>query len=82
MAALWTFLRNSGIFVLGTVLSKLIAFIMLPLYTAVVPPSDFGYYDLSVTYLTVVCESLFLNIWVVIHPGSLPWKSARTAQTG
>ena len=66
MAALWTFLRNSGIFVLGTVLSKLIAFIMLPLYTAVVPPSDFGYYDLSVTYLTVVCESLFLNIWVVI----------------
>ncbi|RRD29758.1 lipopolysaccharide biosynthesis protein [Actinomyces bowdenii] len=66
MGALWTFLRNSGIFVLGTVLSKLIAFIMLPLYTAVVPPEDFGYYDLSVTYLTVVCESLFLNIWVVI----------------
>ena len=66
MGGLWTFLKNSGIFVLGTVLSKLIAFIMLPLYTAVVPPEDFGYYDLSVTYLTVICESLFLNIWVVI----------------
>ncbi|WP_169719982.1 lipopolysaccharide biosynthesis protein [Actinomyces slackii] len=63
---MWTFIKNSGIFVLGSVLSKLIAFIMLPLYTAVVPPTDFGYYDLSVTYLTVICESLFLNIWVVI----------------
>ncbi|RJF42617.1 lipopolysaccharide biosynthesis protein [Actinomyces sp. 2119] len=66
MGTLWRFLRNSGIFVLGTVLSKLIAFIMLPLYTAVVPPADFGYYDLSITYLTVICEGLFLNIWVVI----------------
>lgn len=66
MGAVGTFLKNSGIFVVGAVLSKLIAFVMLPFYTVMVPPEDFGYYDLSLTYLTVVTEPLFLNVWVVV----------------
>ncbi|MDO5093444.1 MAG: polysaccharide biosynthesis C-terminal domain-containing protein [Propionibacteriaceae bacterium] len=66
MGMVGTFLKNSGIFVVGAALSKLIAFAMLPLYTLMIPPADFGYFDLSLTYLTVITEPLFLNIWVVI----------------
>lgn len=66
MKTLISFLRNSGIFIVGSVLTKLIGFLMLPLYTAWIAPEDLGYYDVSLAYLAIACEAVFLNIWVVI----------------
>lgn len=66
MKTIWSFLKNSGIFVLGSVLSRAVGFLMLPILTAYIPPHDMGYYDLSLAYLTIVYEGVFMNIWVVV----------------
>ncbi len=43
------FLKDIGIYAIGNIGSKLITFIMVPLYTHYVDTSDFGYYDLCMT---------------------------------
>lgn len=60
------FFRNTLIFLLGSGFSKMISFLLLPLYTVVLPPEDMGYFDLSITYVAIACEVLFLDIWVVV----------------
>lgn len=60
------FLKNSGIFLIGSILSRLITFLLLPVYTRYIPTRDFGYFDASLVLMTVVTESVFLNIWVVL----------------
>jgi O-antigen/teichoic acid export membrane protein len=54
------FIKSSGIFFVGSVLSKAIIFFMLPVYTKYIVPADYGYYDLSITYISVVSSMLFL----------------------
>lgn len=61
-----SFLKTSGIFFLGNVLSKLIAFLLLPLYTAMIPVGDMGYYDVSITYLNLIISFLFFEIWSAV----------------
>ncbi|MDY2980501.1 MAG: oligosaccharide flippase family protein [Fusobacterium sp.] len=58
------FIKSSGIFFIGSVLSKAISFFMLPLYTSYIPTRDMGYYDLSLTYITIATSFLFFDIWV------------------
>lgn len=60
------FIKSSAIFFVGTVLSKLIAVVMLPLYTSYIPTNDMGYYDLSLTYITIITSLFFIDIWVAI----------------
>ncbi|HHX67461.1 MAG TPA: oligosaccharide flippase family protein, partial [Gallicola sp.] len=57
-------IKNTAIFFFGTILSRVISFFMLPLYTSYINPADFGYYDLSITYITIVTFTLFFDIWV------------------
>ncbi len=57
------FLKSTGIFFIGNVLSKAIVLLMLPVYTKYIVPSDYGFYDLSITYITVVSSMLFFDIW-------------------
>lgn len=58
------FIKSTGIFFVGSSLSKMIGFFLLPLYTSYISTEDFGYYDLSITYLTVVVELIYFDIWV------------------
>lgn len=64
--ALVRFLKSSGVFLIGSVLSRLISFFMLPLYTGYINPDDYGYYDLSTTYIAVLTMGLFLNVWTSV----------------
>jgi len=57
------FLKNSGIFFFGNVLSKVIVFFMLPIYTNYIPPADYGLYDLSMTYIIILTAVLYFDIW-------------------
>lgn len=57
------FIRSIAAYFLGNVLSKLIVFLLLPLYTAYIRPDDYGYYDLTVTYVSLFSSILFLDIW-------------------
>lgn len=57
------FVKSTAAYFLGNVLSKAIVFFMLPLYTAYIPPASYGYYDLTVTYVSFFSSILFLDIW-------------------
>lgn len=59
-------IKTTGIYFLGTVGTKLINFLLLPLYTAYLLPSQYGRYDVNITYAILFSSVCFLNIWVGI----------------
>ncbi|MBQ2931591.1 MAG: lipopolysaccharide biosynthesis protein, partial [Clostridia bacterium] len=50
----------------GTVLSKLVSFLMLPLYTSKVPSEQMGIFDVSVTLVTMVFSVCYFEIWSAV----------------
>jgi len=66
MKDLLKFIKSSGIYFVGTVLTKLISFFLLPLYTSYISPADYGTYDLYNAYIMFFCSVLFLDIWAGI----------------
>ena len=60
------FIRSSGIFFLGNVSSKIITFLMLPLYTSLIPTEDMGYYDVSITYMNIAVSIIYFEIWSAV----------------
>ena len=55
--------QSSVIYFIGQILSKIISFLLLPLYTNYINTSDFGYYDFTVSILGVIVPVIFLEIW-------------------
>lgn len=45
------FLKDLGLYSIGSIGSKLITFLLVPLYTFAISPSDFGYYDICLTVI-------------------------------
>lgn len=66
MNTILRFFKNSGIFFVGNILSKVIVFLLLPLYTNCLSTESYGYYDLSVTYVTVLTAILYFDIWATL----------------
>ncbi len=58
--------KSTGFYFLGNVLSKLILFFLLPVYTACIKPEQLGYYDVANTYLNLIITFLFIDIYVGI----------------
>jgi len=50
----------------GNVLSKIVIFLLLPLYTKYISPSSFGYFDLMSTYINLAIPVLSVSIWVAM----------------
>ncbi len=63
MKDFWKFIKSSGIFFVGTVMTKLISFLLLPLYTSYINPTDYGIYDLNLSYIMFFCSVLYFDIW-------------------
>lgn len=63
---IFRFIQSSGIFFLGTVLSKLISFFLLPIYTTLIPVADMGYYDITITYMYMAISFIFFEIWSAV----------------
>ncbi len=57
------FLKTSSIYLVGNVLAKLLSFLLLPLYTSKLAPDVFGFYNLSMSVLSVVLPFFCLEIW-------------------
>lgn len=57
------FIKNAGIYFFGNVLTKILAFFLIPLYTNLIEASSYGYYDLVVSILTLVIPIIFFQIW-------------------
>ena len=55
--------KISSIYFIGNVLMRLIGVIMLPIYTLYISPTEFGKYDVSVTYVNFLASVLFFDIW-------------------
>lgn len=51
------------IYFLGSATSKLIAFLMLPIYTRYIEPAQYGLYDLYVSYSNLFYTICFFSLW-------------------
>lgn len=60
------FIKNTAIFFVGNVLSKLISFILLPMYTTVIPTEQMGTYDVSITLVTMLLSVCYFEIWSAV----------------
>lgn len=57
------FAKSTGIFFIGNSMSKVITLLLIPLYTNTLPAEDYGYYDLSITCITLLTSFLYCDIW-------------------
>ncbi len=57
------FIKNSVLFLMGSVFSKLLSFILLPLYTTYIPTADFGIYDIATLYVSLISGVVYFEIW-------------------
>lgn len=57
------FVKSSAVYFLGSVMTKVISFFLLPLYTNYISTADFGYYDLSISYINVLVPVICMEIW-------------------
>lgn len=64
-------LRLFAIFFSGTGLGNLITFLALPVYTRLVSPAEYGYFDLTQTYVIIVAALLYADVWVGVMRFSL-----------
>lgn len=60
------FIKNVAIFFIGNVLSKIISFLLLPLYTTVIPAEQMGVYDVSITLTTMLLSVFYFEIWSAV----------------
>ena len=56
------FLKSVGIYAVGNIGSKLITFLMIPMYTFFVETSEFGYYDLCLTAVMLLTSFASLQL--------------------
>ena len=58
------FLKSTGVYFLGNILSKIISFLLLPLYTSHISPDSYGRYDLAANYVNLFSTIFFIEIWM------------------
>lgn len=63
MSSAGRFLKSSAIYFAGNVLTKVISFFLLPIYTSHILKGDMGYYDTSVSYLNILIPVICMEIW-------------------
>lgn len=57
------FFATAGIYFAGNILSKLVSFFLLPLYTTQIAPAQYGNYDLVISLINLVAPIAFFQIW-------------------
>ena len=57
------FIKTAGTYLVGNVLSKLVAVFLLPIYTAYLSPAEYGTYDVAISVLNIVMPIAFVQIW-------------------
>lgn len=57
------FAKNSILFLVGSILSKILNFVLLPLYTNFIPTNDFGAYDINTMMLSFISSVIYFEIW-------------------
>lgn len=60
------FIKSTGVYLLGNILNKSLSFLLLPIYTRYIAPTDYGTYDLNVAYNSFLYSIIYLDIYGVI----------------
>lgn len=63
MSRIKRFLGTTLTYFIGNVLSKLVSFFLLPLYTSQIAPEQYGSYDLVLAFLNLIAPLAFFQIW-------------------
>ncbi|WP_041610440.1 oligosaccharide flippase family protein [Treponema brennaborense] len=56
-------LKKILIYGIGTFFSKILVFIMIPFYTRVLSPADYGYYDVLLSNMQLIVAIAFMEVW-------------------
>lgn len=57
------FINTTLVFFAGNVMSKLVSFFLLPLYTSRLLPEQYGSYDIAISLINVIAPIAFFQIW-------------------
>lgn len=68
-------LKNTALYFIGTLATRLLNFLFLPLYTDRIAAGDYGYYNFVYSMLSVAMPSLFFMVWDVFLRFSLDEKT-------
>lgn len=66
MSSTQKFFKSSMVYFMGNVLTKIISFFLLPLYTTRISTEEYGYFNTSTNYLDILVAILCMEIWSVI----------------
>lgn len=58
-----SFLKSTIVYMIGTVSSKAIWVVLMPLFTNLVSPADYGTYDVNVSLVLLLSSVVYLEIW-------------------
>lgn len=61
-----SFIKNTGLYFLGNSLSKVVVFLMLPIYSKFILPEDFGYFDLAQASISLAIPIISGEIYIGI----------------
>ncbi|HIZ56641.1 MAG TPA: lipopolysaccharide biosynthesis protein [Firmicutes bacterium] len=77
MDCLKNFFKTIFVYFIGNVASRLVSFILLPLYTGLVSDAEFGYHDLAINLMTIVVSVLCIDVWTGIMRFMFDFKNIR-----
>ena len=66
MISVKKFLKSAGTYFLGNVMTRLISFFLLPIYTNLLPPEDLGHFNNATSYLNIVVPVVCLEVWAAV----------------
>lgn len=74
------FICTAFTFFMGNVLSKLVAFILIPIYTSYLSPEQFGNYDLTVSVVSLMVPLIYMQVWDGVFRFTFDNKSSDSKQ--
>ena len=55
--------KTSALYLFGTVVARMVTFLLLPLYTSRIPTDEYGTYDLVLAYAAIIIPLIGVNCW-------------------
>lgn len=74
MSKVKRFIKTALVYLAGNVLSKMVAFFLLPLYTSHIIPEQYGRYDLVLSLINLIAPIAFFQIWDGMFRYSFDYK--------
>lgn len=71
------FFKTAGVYLLGNVFTKMVSFLLLPLYTSKINPEEYGVYGLVITILNVIVPIVFFSIWDSVFRFSFDYEDEK-----